>query len=70
MMAWYNTLRPAINFAQGIGNSYDILGGPLFLNRIYYGDEVSSIQAVIDGVIPLLQREFDEFNAAADRMGS
>jgi hypothetical protein len=69
MMAWYNTLRPAINFATGIGNSYEILGGPHFLNRIYYGDEVSSIQAVIDGVIPLLQAEFDAFNIAAERAG-
>jgi hypothetical protein len=63
MMEWYNNITPVMDFSKGIGASYDILDGPFFVYRIYYGSEEPSVQGVLEGVRPLLQAEFDMFNA-------
>jgi ABC-type glycerol-3-phosphate transport system substrate-binding protein len=68
MMNWYNTLAPAYDVSVGIGNCFDIVEG--ILGESVRNPDGRSIQSIIDSVTPILQAEFDAFNAGVIRMGT
>ena len=49
---------------RAIGDCYNIVDGEL-VPKLYYGVDVTSVQALIDSVKPKLQAEIDDFNEQA-----
>jgi hypothetical protein len=67
MMEWYNsTVTPSFDFSVGIGNCFDIVEGAL--GNSVRSPEGRSIASIVDSVKPLLQAEFDAFNAGVLRV--